>query len=115
MQRACVAACKRNRLCFQPALFLARVAQAQRVMVMGGGLYGGDLHHHAATDASVNANIVALAAAHGASVAITTLQAAQIRWVSLVHPVVMAHTCDSAQRVIDVPFSLDGADRCVSG
>jgi len=51
------------------------------------------------------------AAAHGASVSITTPQAAEIKWVSLVHPVVMTHCCDSAQRLVDMPFSLDGANR----
>lgn len=51
------------------------------------------------------------AAGHGASVSISTPQAAQIKWASLVHPVVMTHTCDSAQRVVDLPFSLDAADR----
>jgi hypothetical protein len=46
---------------------------------------------------------------YGASIAITSQQASTIKWISLIRPSATTHSCDSEQRLLDVPIaSLNG-------
>jgi len=51
--------------------------------------------------------------AYGQPFAIDTPRAADIKWVHLVRPMATTHSCDTEQRLVDVPFRREGLCRLV--
>jgi FtsP/CotA-like multicopper oxidase with cupredoxin domain len=48
---------------------------------------------------------------HGSTHTLHTPQARRIQWVQLIRPMATTHSCDTQQRLVDVPFTVDGVCR----
>jgi Domain of unknown function (DUF1929) len=46
--------------------------------------------------------------AYGGTITIQTPQASSIKWVNLIRPMATTHSCDTEQRLVDVPFTTQG-------